>query len=414
MKLHALIGAGILFGSSFCMYGQVRGGSNPPTSTPPPTTTSPNPNTRSPSNFPPSNTGADTITRPVYVSGKVILDDGTPPSQAVVIQRVCNGNPHAAGHTDSKGSFSIDLTDRLAASEDADASERGGFRLPGSPNSSNNGFSTGSGNSSTGLSRYSNCDLQAYLPGYRSDVVSLANRHSLDDPDVGTIVLHRLGNVEGLTISVTTAMAPKDAKKAYEKGMNAVKKEKWEDAEREFQKAVDSYPKFAEAWYQFGLVQEKLGEPDAARKSYGEALKADTKFVSPYLPMTMMALQAKNWELVAYDTGLLVKLNPVDFPYAWYLNALANYSMKNLDAAEKSIRQGMSNDPAHRYPRMEELLAYILVEKHDPAGGAEHLRAYLKLSPDAKDSDVVRKNLAQLEKDIPPEAKKETPAQQQQ
>jgi outer membrane protein assembly factor BamD (BamD/ComL family) len=413
MKLHALIGAGILFGSSFCVYGQVRGGTNPPTTgTPPPTTTSPTTNTRSP--FPTSPTGSDSITRPVYISGKVIMDDGTAPAQSVVIQRVCNGSPHAAGHTDSKGSFSIDLTDRLAASEDADASERGGFRLPGSASNSNGGFSSGSSSSSTGLSRYSNCDVQAYLPGFRSDLVSLANRHSLDDPDIGTIVLHRLGNVEGLTISVTTAMAPKDAKKAYEKGMSAVKKEKWEDAEREFQKAVDSYPKFAEAWYQFGLVQEKLGEPDAARKSYGEAIKADTKFVSPYLPLTMMALEAKNWPLVASHTGLLLKLNPVDFPYAWYLNSLANYTMKNLDAAEKSIRQGMSNDPAHRYPRMEELLAYILVEKHDPAGGAEHLRAYLKLSPDGKDSDVVRRNLAQLERDLPPEAKKETPAQQQQ
>jgi hypothetical protein len=62
------------------------------------------------------------------------------------------------------------------------------------------------------------CELRASLPGFRSDVVSLANRRFMDNPEVGTIVLHRLGNVEGLTISATTMAAPKDAKKAYDKG----------------------------------------------------------------------------------------------------------------------------------------------------------------------------------------------------
>jgi tetratricopeptide (TPR) repeat protein len=416
MQFRSLLGFGLLIGSSSWMFGQVRGGSNPPGGSAPPTTTSPT-NTRLPGTLPSNGNGTDTIARPMYISGKVIMDDGTAPAQSVVIQRVCNGNPRAAGHTDGKGNFSIDLADRIAASEDADASERGGFQPGVNPNSGGGGSSTGSSNTTGSFSRYSTCDVQAYLPGYRSDVVSLASRHSLDDPDIGTLVLHRLANVEGLTISATTAMAPKDAKKAYEKGMNAVKKEKWESAEIEFQKSVDAYPKFAEAWYQLGLVQEKLDEPDAARKSYGEAIAADSKFVSPYLPLTIMALHAKNWQLVSYQTGLLLKLNPVEFPNAWYLNSLANYSMSNLDVAEKSIRQGMSNDPAHRYPKMEELLAYILFEKRDLAGGAEHLRAYLKLSPDAKDGETVRKQLAQVEKELPAEAKKEqapVPAQQQQ
>src|ERR1022692_3248637 len=36
-------------------------------------------------------------TRPIYLSGKVMLDDGTPPPGPVTIERVCNGNPRAQG-----------------------------------------------------------------------------------------------------------------------------------------------------------------------------------------------------------------------------------------------------------------------------------------------------------------------------
>src|SRR5205809_80391 len=59
------------------------------------------------------------------------------------------------------------------------------------------------------------CEIRAALPGFRSDVVNLSGRRAFDNPDVGTIVLHRLANVEGVTISAVSLQAPKDAKKAY-------------------------------------------------------------------------------------------------------------------------------------------------------------------------------------------------------
>ena len=116
------------------------------------------------------------------------------------------------------------------------------------------------------------CELRAALAGFRSDGVNLGMRHSLDNPDVGTIVLHRMANVEGSSISATSAMAPKDAKKAYEKAMNDLKKDKWDDADKELSKAVDIYPKYAAAWYQLGFVQQHQNNLDAARKSYAQAL----------------------------------------------------------------------------------------------------------------------------------------------
>ena len=67
--------------------------------------------------------------------------------------------------------------------------------------------------------------------------------------------MHRLGQVEGLTISATSAMAPKDAQKAYEKGREKASKEKWDEAQQLFNKAVEIYPSYAVAWFDLGRVQ---------------------------------------------------------------------------------------------------------------------------------------------------------------
>ena len=383
-----------------------------------PTTPTPTiPNTRLPGQTQTPTQFPETLQRPLYVSGKVTLDDGTPPPESVVMQLVCSASPRSIGYTDSKGRFSIDLGNRNNSAIFADASQSGpsfggvgSSTLNGSLPQTRGGANTGGFNERNLMG----CELQAYLPGFRSDSVNLANRRSLDNPEVGTIVLHRLGNVEGLTISATSALAPKDAKKAYEKGRNEIRKSKWENAERELAKAVEIYPKYAAAWYDLGVAQQQQNKIEEARKSYSQALAADSKFVSPYQQLATLAAKESNWKEVAADTDRLLSLNPIDFPQAWFFNALANYHLQNWDAAEKSARQGLTSDTAHHFPKMDHLLGVLLAQKRDYAGAAEHMRNYLKLNPQASDADLVRKQLAEIEKVTAAQASQKAPEVPQQ
>jgi tetratricopeptide (TPR) repeat protein len=219
----------------------------------------------------------------------------------------------------------------------------------------------------------------------------------MDNPDVGTIILHRSANVQGIAISATTLMAPKDARKAYEKGLTDLKKEKLEDAQRDFDKAVEVYPKFAAAWFELGCVQRDLKNLDGAKKSFGQALAADPKYVKPYVEMAEISFHAQKWEDVKDGTDRLLSLNSVDFPRAWYYNAVANYELKNFDAAEKSARDGVKNDPGNTVPRINQLLAALLASKQDYPGAAEALRNYLKAAPNGPEAEKVKKQLAGLE-----------------
>jgi len=157
--------------------------------------------------------------------------------------------------------------------------------------------------------------------------------------------------VEGTTISATSLNAPKDAKKAYEKGREAIKNKKLDQARTQLEKAVAIYPKYASAWYELGTVYERDKQIEAARKAYGESLAADSKYVSPYLRLASLSVMEQKWKDVVDSTNRLIKLNPLDFPAAYFFNSVANYNLENLDAAEKSARETLSGTTSTVSPR---------------------------------------------------------------
>lgn len=338
--------------------------------------------------------------RPIFLSGKVVLEDGTPPPEPVVIERVCNGVVRPEGYTDSKGRFSIELGRNALMMADASVGSAADAGFGGT-----GGFGTQRGSMANlgspmgGLSERDliGCELRASLPGYQSQVVMLSGRRLFDNPDVGTIILRRLGNVEGSTISMTSLSAPKDARKAYEKGREAVIKKKWTEAQKQLEKAVQLHPEYAAAWFELGRTFESQNNVAQAREAYGKALSADPKFINPYLQLAGIAARERNWEEVAEVTDRILQLNPFDFPGAYFYNAVANFNLRKLDAAEKSAKEALKLDTQHRFPKVNHLLGLILAQKHQFASAVTHLRNYLALVPDAPDAETVKKQLAEVE-----------------
>ncbi|HEV3115955.1 MAG TPA: tetratricopeptide repeat protein, partial [Gemmataceae bacterium] len=237
-------------------------------------------------NNPQNPTPSASLPQPLFVSGRVTLEDGTAPPEPVVIETVCNGAPHGEGYTDGKGYFGIELGSRNN-SMIQDASEFNsvsGMNAPLMPSPAGTAPTGGLGSSDATERKYMGCDLQARLGGYRSQQVSLTGRRPMDDPNVGTILLHRTGATEeGQTVSMVSLAAPKDAKKAYDKGMEALKKKKWDEAEKSFEKAVEVYPRYATAWYELGMLQAGQSKMDMAQSYFKRAIECDGKFMKPYL-----------------------------------------------------------------------------------------------------------------------------------
>ncbi|HLK32952.1 MAG TPA: tetratricopeptide repeat protein [Terriglobales bacterium] len=337
-------------------------------------------------NIPPNINNPSTNLPPMlFMSGKVAVDDGSELTDSAMIESVCNGDRHFEAYTDRKGNFSFQFGQQrdIGAGDVAttDANVPGRSMTPQQQQR-----------------QLQQCELVAVLPGFTSQTVELSGTEVSESMNVGTIVLHRMAHVEGFTLSATTAMAPGKAKKAYEKGRNEEKKKKWEAAEKKFQEAVQIYPRFAVAWVELGRTQLEMKQEAAAKESLQKAVTADSQFVSPHQLLAVIALHEQRWQDVVGETNAVLRLNPLSFAQDWYYNAAANYYLGHYDVAEKSVRQAIQVDVEHRVPRAEYLLGIILTQKHDYQGAAEHLRNYVRLSPNATDVAQVNEQIAKIAK----------------
>ena len=328
--------------------------------------------------------------RQIFMVGMVMMDDGSPPPESVTIEITCGGRPRPYGITDSAGAFNINYG-QPDSSVIADPSYASPGRAPNDPGGVGSTRS-GAGGVLTG------CELSARLPGFRSDSIQLSDMRQLDDPNVGTIFLHRLANVTGYTFSMTTMNAPKKAQKEFEKGLESARKTKWPEAESQFRKAVADYPKYAICWEALGRTLEMQQHPAEARQAYEEAAKSDSRFVTPYLRLMVLSGREEHWEDVAKNAATVVQLDPTSYPIAYYFSGIAYSNLKREDEAEKSVRAGLKVDSRGTVPRLNHLLGTLLLHRGAYAEALPYLRAYLQNQPDTVDAGAIKGEISYAEK----------------
>jgi len=321
----------------------------------------------------------------IFLSGRVVLDDGSEVAEPVAIQTICRGQKRTETYSDSHGGFSFELGSQnpmagMASSMDSETS-----------------WSDTMTSRRRGQRDWRDCELQAMLPGFSSELIQLSSKISdFESSDIGRVTLHRLAHVEGLTISVTSALAPGPAKKAFEKGREQERKSQCDKAQESLTKAVQLYPQYAVAWFELGRVQAQMNNAAGARQSFSQALASDPKYVSPYQALAQLGVSEKRWADVVEITDKLLRLNPVNFPEAWLLNSVGNYMGQNFEAAENSARQGIKVDDAHRASKLEYLLGMLLLRKRDYLGASQHMQQYLSLATQPAEMDEARKQLAEI------------------
>src|SRR5690348_14142136 len=145
------------------------------------------------------------------LTGNVAVTSGSVPWDPITVTVVCDGKEKYTTNTDGKGFFAINSVD-----------DRGPNTVKSEPKPA--GW------------QYVGCNVQAVLPGFNSSTVPIANRGVTDSTNIGTIKLTREENSGGSAVSGTTANAPKDATKAFEKARAAWLENKPSNALKELQK----------------------------------------------------------------------------------------------------------------------------------------------------------------------------------
>jgi hypothetical protein len=311
--------------------------------------------------------------------GKVAMAAGQLPWDPISVVLACDGTPRYNTVADPKGGFYIVPPARSSEiiSQKKDPNHVAPSELVG-------------------------CSVSAVVEGFKSTRVTIANRTIEDDPSIGTIMLTRDERAAGSSVSWTTESAPPDALKEFEKAHNEDLEKHFDSARHHLQKAVSIDPKFAEAWYHLGQVEQLENSAQEALSAYEKAAAADPSYIPPYEPIAELSALQKNWQAVVDATNQALKLDPAGTPQIWYFNAVGNLNLGNRKQAETSAETSLSMDPSHRAPNTEQLLAVILAGRGEYSGALEHLRHCLTYMPPGPNLDVVRQQIAQLEKVVPP------------
>jgi len=307
--------------------------------------------------------------------GKLAVEGEPLPWEPLLVTVTCDGKVVYTTQSDAKGNFGIVSV-----------------TLPGALGTQ--------GDSKRQMETYlEGCLVQGAVSGFRSTTVTLTQHHLRDQPDIGTIMLSRVGRDAATTLSRTTETASANAIKSFEKARAEMLQHDTDGAERDLKKAVQADPQFAAGWLQLGKLQE-ASDPQAARDSFSKALAADPEFVLPYEQLAALAAQTGNWREVLDNTNHMAQLYPEGTPQSWYLNAMANYQLGKPDVAEASALKSLALDPRHTVLNTEQLLAVILARKGDFAGALDHLRSSLKYVPPGPNADLLKQQIAQLERRV--------------
>ena len=308
--------------------------------------------------------------RPIYLTGKVIYDDGRPADTSVQVEMVCSGRVRRQIYTFS-GVFTLEVTNtnqRLTVM-DASTSSRDLFGgINSEPEEVLARMMEAGGESSAGLRStnpgYTNlmgCELRATQAGFQSDIVPLAIVRPLDNPDVGVIVLHRVGTITGTTTSVVSLAAPKKAKKSYRRAVKEVQKENpnHEKAAVELEKAAELYPEYAAAWELLGQIRLAEGDEAGAREAFELAAASDPKYIQPNLAMMELEIRKENWDEVSKWSSRVTELNPYILK-AQYFHGVASITLDRTEPARQSFQKVRENYKGDDYPYASYMLGYIL------------------------------------------------------
>jgi len=196
-------------------------------------------------------------------------------------------------------------------------------------------------------------------------------------------------------ISVVRLRAPRKAMELYNRGWDALRKQKLDEAEKDIEQVLKIYPIYPDALALRGAIHLELHQSEAAEQDFRASVDADPTFASAYIGLA----EALNEEQRFDDALAVVEQASQLTPDAWNLQYESSRALigKGLyDRALKVIEEALRARPA-RDSLLHLAKAHALAGLGKLPEAAEELRAYLSSGPTESGDEQARNLLTQLQ-----------------
>jgi predicted Zn-dependent protease len=196
-------------------------------------------------------------------------------------------------------------------------------------------------------------------------------------------------------ISVVRLRVPGKAVGLYNRALDAFKKQKLEDAEKNVEKALKIYPSYPDALVLRGGIHLKLREWEAAERDFRASVNADPSFSSGYIVLA----DALNEEFRFDDALEVLQRADALAPGTWRVQYETSRALigkhlyeRALNVVEEALRARSAYDPLLRLAKAHALAALGKLPE-----AAKELRAYLSSRPENGEDAQARDLLNQVE-----------------
>lgn len=201
------------------------------------------------------------------------------------------------------------------------------------------------------------------------------------------------GSPDG-TVSAEALRIPENARKEFERGGRLLNEKK--DLSRSiaaFQRAIQMYPGYAEAYFLMGTAQVQSGASSAAEASLRKAIDLNARMSAPYYPLVVLLFTERRY---SEEEKLLLeaqKLDPADWRFPFEL-ARCHAQQAQWDSA---LRYGLETSRRDNVPpKVHLLLADIYANSNRPREAVAELELFSKLDPSSSYMSRVREVLPVL------------------
>jgi tetratricopeptide (TPR) repeat protein len=190
------------------------------------------------------------------------------------------------------------------------------------------------------------------------------------------------------TVTLRELSIPAKASRAFEQGMECLAKNNPAASLQHFQRAIEEYAGYYEAYDRIGAANLRLWHIPDAEQAFRKAIEVSGgQYAHSLLALGAILDQREKFDEAESVTRKGLDLDPQSWTGHYYL-ALAMFGKNRLAEAEQSVRDALHWKAD--FPQAHLLLAEIHSrEKNYPAIVAD-LNEYLKLSPDGPSSAAAK------------------------
>lgn len=192
---------------------------------------------------------------------------------------------------------------------------------------------------------------------------------------------------------------PPEAKKLYDKALSDLDDKKTPDGLAELRRAIEIFPKYYAALERLGTEYVRMGTPEgyqAAEIVLAAAVEVNPRAYKSWYGLAYARYSEKRYPEALAAAQKAVELNASSPDAVFLLGVILRHEKKYSDAEKQLLKaKELSND---NVPQVHWELALLYgndLKRYDDA--AKELKLYLKLRPEGKDADTIRKLIKDLE-----------------